>query len=67
MNRAIIKEAAVQLVGLLAMDNVGNTEIEAKVVELVSELKRCSKCNRPLVVLQHLDYYPGDVCGLCQR
>ncbi len=67
MDRKIIRLAAAQMVGLLSLDNVSDAVVEAKVLEMVGELKRCSECNRPLVVLQHLDYYPGDVCGLCQR
>lgn len=65
MDRAKVKLAAGQLVGLTSMEGVGDKEIERKVVEIIGELNRCSKCDRPLMVLQHLTIYHDNLCWMC--
>ena len=65
MDRELIKKQAIQLAELI--DRFSDEGIEEQVKSITDELKKCSRCNRPLIVLQHLDYYPDDVCGLCQK
>lgn len=67
MDRGIMLTKAGKLLDSVSDLDFTDDDIRRDVSDIVAELLRCSKCNRPLVVLQHLDYYPGDVCGHCQR